>query len=100
MEYMQPPRELFGARDPSPLNTSRTNVPEMRALRSEVALLRCQCGHGIYCAVSREGERLGFLVFHDAEQTSETYGEQVALCPGCATHLDYRLLLTKRSAVN
>lgn len=91
MEYLQH-SELSRPCNPSPVNVSRTNELAMRTSRGEIVLRRCRCEHGIYCGVSRGGERLGFLVFYDAEQTSETYGEQVALCPRCATALDYRLL--------
>lgn len=75
---------------------TRQRLTDERASNENVAgrdsLAALQMRTGIYCGVSRGGERLGFLVFYDAEQTSETYGEQVALCPGCATALDYRLL--------
>ena len=68
----------------------------MQLLQREVTQLLCECGYGISCGLRREGKRLGFLMFNDAEQASETYGEQVAYCPGCATQLDYRLLLPKK----
>jgi hypothetical protein len=67
----------------------------MRLMQREVTQLLCmKCGHGISCGVSREGERLGcFLVFFDDQGVSETYGERIAYCPGCAARPDYHLLL-------
>lgn len=60
----------------------------------EAARLLCkECGHSLCCALRREGEHLGFLVFFDDEEVSETYGERVACCPGCDARLDYNLLL-------
>jgi len=65
----------------------------MRLLQREATQLLCTCGHAITCGVRREGERLGFLAFLDGQEVSETYGKQVARCPGCDAQLDYHLLL-------
>ena len=59
----------------------------------DAAQLLCKCGYSICCTVRRERERLGFLVFFDDEEVSETYGERVACCPGCDARLDCHLLL-------
>jgi hypothetical protein len=51
-------------------------------------LLRCECGHDVSCKMLHVGEHLGFVAFHDAQQASETFGEQVTRCPGCDAPLD------------
>lgn len=65
----------------------------MKLPQSTATRFLCTCGHIISCHLRREGERLGFLTFFDAEEVSETYGEQVASCPDCEALLDYHLLL-------
>jgi hypothetical protein len=66
----------------------------MRLVQSEVTqLLYKKCGHGISCGVRGEGERLGFLVYFDDQEVSETYGEQIACCPRCGARPDHHLLL-------
>jgi hypothetical protein len=65
----------------------------MRLIQREVTQLLCKCNYGISCGVRREGERLGFLVFFDDQEASETYGEQISWCPGCGARPDYHLLL-------
>lgn len=52
----------------------------------------CECGYGISCGVSREGERLGLFAFFDAQEASTTYGEQITSCPGCDARLNYNVL--------
>jgi hypothetical protein len=64
-------------------------------VQEESAALRCACGYGILCALSREGERLGFLAFFDGEPTSETYTERVGSCPGCGEQLGALTLTLK-----
>jgi hypothetical protein len=59
----------------------------------EVTLFLCECGYSICCGVRAQGERLGFLVFFDGQEASETYGERITCRPGCDARLDYRLLL-------
>ena len=61
--------------------------------QSDGAQLECQCGHSIYCDVRHNGDRLGFLAFFDAQEFSETYGEQLANCPECGAWLGVHLLL-------
>jgi hypothetical protein len=56
-------------------------------VHQEAADLRCVCGYALLCALRREGERLGFLLFFDNDPTSETYSEQVENCPGCGVQL-------------
>jgi hypothetical protein len=68
-------------------------VFNMKLLQSEATQLLCKCGNGVSCGVSREGERLGFLVFFDDQASSKTYGEQIACCPRCGARLDHHLLL-------
>jgi hypothetical protein len=53
----------------------------------EAATLSCVCAHRILCGVSREGERLGTLVFFDGDEANETYQERVKSCPGCGEQL-------------
>jgi hypothetical protein len=58
----------------------------------EAFLVYCECGYGIQCTVRLEGERLGVLVFVDAEESSETYAEQVTQCPECGEWLGSDIL--------
>jgi hypothetical protein len=55
--------------------------------KEEEATLLCVCAHRILCEVSREGERLGTLVFFDGDEASETYQERVESCPRCGEQL-------------
>jgi hypothetical protein len=65
----------------------------MKLVQEEAARLLCGCGHNIRCALRRQGEQLGFLVFLDDQETSKSYAQQVARCPGCGARLDHHLLL-------
>ncbi len=62
--------------------------------RSE-ARLRCVCGYSILCEVRSEGKRIGFLAFFDDEPTSETHGQRIKDCPGCAQRIGLHTLMPK-----
>ena len=51
-----------------------------------MALLRCECGHGIWSELWWKDSQHVLLFFDDLE-TSETYGERVIHCPGCGRQL-------------
>ena len=67
-----------------------------RAAEGAVAM-HCACGHGIFCILEREGERLGFLAFFDDEPASSTRGERVEHCPGCGKRLAIHSLLVPKT---
>jgi hypothetical protein len=60
-----------------------------------VGLVSCPCGHGIFCRIVREGERLGTVVFFDDEVTSETHGERIERCARCGQKLELHRLLPR-----
>jgi hypothetical protein len=60
--------------------------------------LICACAHRVLCEVSREGERLGTLVFFDGDEASETYRERVESCPGCGEQLGLLVFATKNTS--
>ena len=51
-----------------------------------MALLRCECGHGIWSELWWKDSKHVLLFFDDLE-TSDTYGERVVNCPGCGRRL-------------
>jgi hypothetical protein len=55
----------------------------------------CGCGHRVSYELRRHGERLGTVAFFDEEPASETYGERVGRCPGCAERLGVHALFGK-----
>ena len=57
-----------------------------------LAALVCSCGYRILCELRQEGERLGLPVFFDDQPASETCGQQVMSCPGCAQSLGLHML--------
>ena len=57
-----------------------------------ISFVPCECGYELQCTVQSEGEFLDKLVFIDAEESSETYAEQVSRCPGCQEWLGGKLL--------
>jgi hypothetical protein len=57
-----------------------------------LAALVCSCGYRILCELRQEGERLGLQVFFDDQPASETRGQQVMSCPGCAQSLGLQML--------
>jgi hypothetical protein len=59
-------------------------------------LLYCRCGHEIWFEVFVE-EVLVSLVFFDGVESSETYAEQIAQCPGCGRLPVQRLLESQHS---
>jgi hypothetical protein len=56
---------------------------------------QCVCGHSIIFEVRSEGDYIGFLAFFDGEPGSESYGERVKRCPGCAEQLGFPLFFRK-----
>lgn len=64
-------------------------------MRSAV-LIRCACGHRLLCKVRSEGERLGMLVFFDADGANETFLGRITECPGCGDRLGAEVLIPRK----
>ena len=54
-----------------------------REAMTQSGLIYCSCGYKLWCEARFDDEDLLRLIFFDNEETSETYGERITLCPGC-----------------